>query len=260
MQRIANSALHPSRGQRIKFVRVRDASCCRTTGNPIRAASYGNSGARPMLVRCAGGDHGFSLDNNGPNMKRFFIPLAVGLFVAPACHADSIFNCTTGSGVSFQSMPCMVVAVNDVALPPLVRGGVRSTEYDEAPVAAPVPAVPASLLPGPQAHLIKAVAHPVAGPAAPGVLPANHDVINSRRDQLQAGMSDLQVLNNRRWGKPQRITRDRDARAWHEYWRYETGANGGTQLHFVNGTLASIDNIVPPATIESMVSVAMIKE
>ena len=37
-----------------------------------------------------------------------------------------------------------------------------------------------------------------------------------------------------------------DARAWHEQWSYETGANGGKQLHFINGLLASVDDFVPP--------------
>lgn len=56
-------------------------------------------------------------------------------------------------------------------------------------------------------------------------------------------MSDLQILNNRRWGKPQHISRNRDARTWHEYWDYRTGANGGKQLHFINGALAGIEDL-----------------
>ena len=82
--------------------------------------------------------------------------------------------------------------------------------------------------------------------AGPRNAPAARLAVISRNDKLQTGMSDLQVLNNRRWGKPQRITRNRDARAWHEQWSYETGANGGRQLHFINGLLASVDDLVPP--------------
>jgi hypothetical protein len=72
----------------------------------------------------------------------------------------------------------------------------------------------------------------------------------AKREGLQAGMSDLQVLNHRRWGKPQRITRNRDTRSWHEHWNYENGANAGTKLHFVNGRLADIaepEPYMPPA-------------
>ena len=72
--------------------------------------------------------------------------------------------------------------------------------------------------------------------------------IYKNSDGLQPGMTDLQVLNNRRWGKPQRITRNREARAWHEHWNYEAGPNGGKRLHFVNGKLVDL------ATLDSPVS------
>jgi hypothetical protein len=75
--------------------------------------------------------------------------------------------------------------------------------------------------------------------------------IPAKRERLQSGMSDMQVLNHRRWGKPQRITRNREARAWHEHWLYESGANAGSQLHFINGRLAEIadpEPYVPPAS------------
>ncbi|MCY7389388.1 MAG: DUF2845 domain-containing protein [Burkholderiales bacterium] len=70
---------------------------------------------------------------------------------------------------------------------------------------------------------------------------------DTTRAEFQLGVLDLHVLNNRRWGKPQRITRSREARAWHEYWAYQTGPNAGMQLHFVNGRLAGVENTDPPA-------------
>jgi hypothetical protein len=164
-------------------------------------------------------------------MKRFLALLAATLFVAPACHADKVFNCTTDYGMSFQSMPCMVVAVNE--LPP--SASAESAADEEVVSASPV-------------------ATPMPGHAA------IYAAIHSRHDDLQAGTSDLQVLNNRRWGKPQRITRNREARAWHETWSYDTGANGGKQLHFVNGVLTGIEDLVPPPPAAGIVPVVIIKQ
>ena len=73
-------------------------------------------------------------------------------------------------------------------------------------------------------------------------------------------MSDLQVLNNRFWGKPQRITRNRAPRAWHEYWKYEAGANRGKQLHFINGKLVGIEDLEPKVKADDVPSVVMIVE
>lgn len=70
-------------------------------------------------------------------------------------------------------------------------------------------------------------------------------VVTASRGKLQVGVSDLLVLNNRRWGTPQRITRKREARVWHEYWNYESGAEGGHRLHFINGRLAGAEAILP---------------
>ena len=160
-------------------------------------------------------------------MKQFLLPLATLLFVAPVCYAESVYKCTTEAAVTFQSTPCIEGAAQVLALRPSVKADARPDE-DAA-----------------------------ASPAA--TAPFTQVAIHSRSDELQPGMSDMQVLNNRRWGKPQRITRNREARAWHEYWNYETGANGGKKLHFVNGRLASIEDLQPPApaVTVSMMSVVL---
>lgn len=162
-------------------------------------------------------------------MTRFDFPLATALFLATACHAEGVFKCTAPeSGVSFQATPCAEGAVMVLALAPSARAPGRPAE--DATAETPDSTAPFARV-----------------------------AIHSSRDQLHAGMSDLQVLNNRRWGKPQRITRNRDARAWHEYWAYQTGANGGRQLHFVNGMLAGIEDLVRPAPPVSMASAAIIE-
>ena len=168
-------------------------------------------------------------------MKRLLIPLLTTLFTVPACDAEATFKCTTEGGVTFQSMPCPAGATSAPVLPPSARAAIRAEEDKEA-------------APG-----------PAAGPAPPKSAAPAPVAIQSSRNELQPGMSDLQVLNNRRWGKPQRITRSRDERAWHEHWDYKTGANGGKQLHFVNGMLAGINDLVYPAQVASMTPVVIIK-
>ena len=83
---------------------------------------------------------------------------------------------------------------------------------------------------------------------------------NPNRGTLRVGTSDMMVLNNRRWGKPQRITRSREPGGWHEYWRYGTDTTGGKQLHFVNGMLKTIEDIEPPPADAMATATAMLEE
>jgi len=162
-------------------------------------------------------------------LQQLQISLAAIIFAASASHAqDSVFKCTEGTGVSFQSSPCEEG-------PSMVK--ISSARYDQD-ADEETDAAPA----------VKALPPRSARPA-----------IFSRSDRLEPGMSDLQVLNNRRWGKPQRITRNRESMAWHEHWAYLTGANGGKQLHFVNGILIHVENIEPADEAPGMVSALMIQ-
>lgn len=159
-------------------------------------------------------------------MKPFFFPLAAILSVAPVCLATSIYKCTTDSGVTYQSAPCTAGEVKVLPLPSLATVQPR-----------------------------KGDAVMVASVAFGG--PLNLTSIHSGDDDLLPGMSDSQVLNHRRWGKPQRITRNRQARAWHEVWSYPNGPSGGTRLHFVNGMLASVANLQIEPTDVNVMPVAM---
>ena len=141
-------------------------------------------------------------------MKHSLIVLVVGLIVTSVSHAEVVIKCTTESGVTYQTLPC--------------------TDGSSAMLgAASKPKSPTSA---------------DAMAAIPGTLKAKplDQRLGSTQGELQLGTSDIQVLNNRSWGKPQRISRNREPRAWHEYWNYETGANSGKQLHFVNSKLAGI--------------------
>ena len=152
----------------------------------------------------------------GTSMKRFLLPIAASLFVSQVCLAEGVYKCTSEAGVTYQSAPCTDGFTTVLVAPPgdnvVARAGLDSV----AALAPSIQAVPPS--------------------------------IYTNADGLQPGMTDLQVLNNRLWGKPQRITRNREARAWHEHWTYDVGPNGGKRLHFVNGKLADV------ATLESPVS------
>lgn len=150
----------------------------------------------------------------------FQISLVAMALAAGTCYAEGdIFKCTVGHSVSFQSTPCEVGAVSTKILSAKHD---QKGEIDEDDDGAPAVKTP------------------------PPVRNNYRLNLYSRTDRLQAGMSDLQILNNRRWGKPQRISRSREASVgWHEYWTYQTGANGGKQLHFVNGILAEVDDIEP---------------
>ena len=157
-------------------------------------------------------------------MKRFFIPIFATLFVTPFCLAEGIFKCTAGTGVTYQSAPCTEGMSRVVLATPTTKQDASVDDgVSAATLAAPAPTRQSGLL--------------------------------SSEDELQPGMSDLQVLNHRHWGKPQRITRNREARAWHEYWNYERGPVSGTRLHFVNAKLIAIANIEPPAQSVATMSV-----
>lgn len=59
---------------------------------------------------------------------------------------------------------------------------------------------------------------------------------------IALGMTDTQVLNMRGWGRPSKITRNKDAKAWHEEWSYVSRQDEQVQrqLQFTNGRLAAI--------------------
>lgn len=165
----------------------------------------------------------------GTHMKLVIASLVAALLAAPACMAESIVKCTSESGVTYQTTPCTGGATTVILLQTLTKADVHSDEVV-------VPAIPARM-------------------ALQGQTDAK-----SSSDELQVGITDLQVLNDRRWGKPQRITRNREARAWHEHWTYRAGTNGGKQLHFVNGKLTGVADLDPPLPTLNRASMVMFEE
>ena len=146
-------------------------------------------------------------------MKRLFIILAVTLLYPLPSFGKGMFKCIDGNSVTWQEVACTTSSGDLQTLPP--ERPVRRAE----------------------------------GEATDAVQRSGGKDIT--RAEFQLGVLDLHVLNNRRWGKPQRIKRSREAGAWHEYWAYETGPNAGTQLHFINGRLAGIEGSDSPASAAS---------
>jgi hypothetical protein len=59
-------------------------------------------------------------------------------------------------------------------------------------------------------------------------------------------MSDTKVLNSRRRGCPQKITRHRADDGWHEEWTYSSRASEKTVFRFLNGKLMAVNSESAP--------------
>ncbi|MEQ1515787.1 MAG: hypothetical protein ABL931_04770 [Usitatibacteraceae bacterium] len=153
-------------------------------------------------------------------MNRLLIALASACFAVTACHAEAVFKCDRDEGVVYQATTCERVAQESAPRVPAA--------FTEPRTAAPAIAETES------ATML----------SAPTLRPA---ILTPTRSKIQPGTSELWVLNNRRWGKPQHISRNREARAWHEHWTYTTGPNSGVRLHFINGSLADVEDTEQPA-------------
>ena len=184
-------------------------------------------------------------------MKRLFVSLAalpLIAFMAPVCHAELIVKCSTETGVIYQASPCAEGALTAVVVPSAATVNETSNAIKGAPMLYPVAG------PMPPTNATSMAANLVVQTPAPDT----GTVLLAKRQKLSTGMSDMQVLNHRRWGKPQRIARSREARAWHEQWIYESGENAGTRLLFINGRLTEIADPEPIAPAVNPVSTAML--
>ena len=139
-------------------------------------------------------------------MKRSALLHVLWLCVPPGALAQDIYRCTSAGETVYQGTPC---AVGERATPLVVtRTHVHS--------------------PSPRAQAC------VSRPGGRASLPF-------RRTILCLGMSDDEVLNLPKWGRPTSITRTKAHREWQESWEYRSPAGPARHLHFVNGKLTSID-------------------
>jgi hypothetical protein len=152
----------------------------------------------------------------------WLVPLAVSL--AGAGEAQEIHKCVAHGGLAYQNLPCGegqadagVLKLPDYA-DPAQRDGASAPALD-APAATASDAVSGT------------PATPQDGPMSQAAFPF--------RTSIALGMTDDQVLNIARWGRPSRITRTGRHRGWREVWTYDRG-NDVRELSFVNGRLADI--------------------
>jgi hypothetical protein len=131
--------------------------------------------------------------------------------------------------------------------------GVAGTSYGDTPCVAPQPA---------SMRVLQAVGSTTHEPDAP--LPSVNGDANWGRlsaaplssKRIFIGMTDTQVLNLARYGKPSRITRARDGQNWHEWWTYvytDTGAPREV-LHFTNARLVAQEEPGAPQIADSAAS------
>lgn len=176
--------------------------------------------------------------------------LALG--VGGTSNADEIFKCTTTSPTTsatvavYQAAPCdegqIEVRVN--VGPQLARAeSDKPMEKTAAKSAPEKPAQTQTERQSPPQPAQSAQQAPVRQ-ATSAPAPAQHGAWPFRTT-LALGMTDDQVLNLPGWGRPSKIIRSKNARAWREEWVYMSSAAGEQHLVFVNTTLTEINT--PPA-------------
>lgn len=138
-------------------------------------------------------------------MKELTIALSLFLLAYPLSGQTAIYKCAIDGAVTYQDVPC------------------KAEQFALALVDAP---------------------DPVSHSSSAGLLVFKQESelrSSFRLTGLVVGMTDTEVLNLRGWGRPGKITRSREHRAWCEEWNYFSPADGQRLLHFANGRLTAID-------------------
>jgi len=95
---------------------------------------------------------------------------------------------------------------------------------------------------GPDALVAQIAARPVDSRNAPAVPECGrHARLPFGRGALCMGISDDEVLNLPKWGRPSTIVRTRSEHAWQEQWTYDARSEGTRRLLFLNGKLSSVE-------------------
>ena len=117
--------------------------------------------------------------------------------------------------------------------------GTGGTVYQDTPCAAGQSSTPLTMARG--TTLTQRDAHPTLGAQCTSRT-GGRAALPFRPMVLCLGMSDDEVLNLPRWGRPVRITRTKANRTWQEQWEYGSPATStARRLHFVNGRLTTIE-------------------
>ena len=136
-------------------------------------------------------------------------------FAGLAISSEAVYKCTAAGRVSYQGEPCDSAATS---------ARTSSAELEASPGIARNAGFKSSVIAD-------------CPPSRPGSTRAVW-----RRDTLCLGITDDEVLNLPRWGRPTKIERKRLARGWEEAWLYESSARAPRRLHFSNGRLDAADD------------------
>ena len=165
---------------------------------------------------------------------RFWMYACIGLAAATAADAQEIRKCVDHGVVGYQNAPCAVGQVD--------AGLVKLPAYADPPQR------DGAFAPAQQSFGSEADQR--AGDAGVAPLPPPTAAAFPFRTSIALGMTDDQVLNMPRWGRPTRIERIGRHRGWREVWTYAGPATTRT-LSFVGGRLANIA-VDTPVTLASV--------
>jgi hypothetical protein len=180
-----------------------------------------------------------------------FRALLCGFIALPwvAAHAaEQVYRCYDGTSISYQWARCEAHQVERVVVVPSAPEETRSVDAPKPPQG-------------------ESRATPVANraSAAPDLnAPAVHTISPQQvatltqatwRQQIRSpapyvGISDDAVLNMRGWGRPTKINRMRENRAWVEEWSYVGPSGESRNLRFINGRLMSMDAAPAPYIVQ----------
>src|SRR5688572_16679561 len=146
--------------------------------------------------------------------------LAVSIcsMMLPLAAAAQVHKCSTPESIVYRDTPC-------------AEGHTQVLLHKPKSAARAEPAVRIES----QARADASAITPVSVEERPIALPAPGTAIS-------LGMTDLEVLNLRGWGRPSKISRSKVNGVWREQWIYTPPAEGPKPvLQFVNARLAAIE-------------------
>ncbi len=152
--------------------------------------------------------------------------ITIGFFclaASPVAVQAQIHKCLTAEGIVYQGRPCAESEREVLLATPGKKVRTEQTYVKASlPESGPGPALP-----------------PVGSSPSPPNFALS--VLPAAGTPLSVGMSDLEVLNLRGWGRPSKITRSKANGVWREDWLYAPRGDGAKQLlQFANAKLAAI--------------------
>lgn len=159
--------------------------------------------------------------------------LTIGLLLAalPVAVQAQIHKCNTAEAIVYQDTPC--AEGQRESLLAHKKTPARIDQSNASPsVHRPGPGTPLPL--GSTARIDQSNASPLVHRTGSGT------PLPPAGTPIALGMSDLEVLNLRGWGRPSKITRSKANGVFSEEWVYASPVQGQRKLHFSNANLTAI--------------------